>query len=35
MEDMFEAGPVTMKDGRPDLDRLNHIGAKYGMEYRT
>ncbi|WP_310728749.1 cupin domain-containing protein [Streptomyces sp. N2A] len=35
MEDMFEAGPVAMKDGRPDLDRLNHIGAKYGMEYRT
>ncbi|UZJ31572.1 cupin domain-containing protein [Streptomyces endophytica] len=35
MEDMFEAGPVTMKDGHPDLDRLNAIGAQYGMEYQT
>ncbi|AJT67335.1 hypothetical protein T261_5719 [Streptomyces lydicus] len=34
MEDMFEAGPVVMKDGHPDLGRLNEIGAAYGMEYR-
>lgn len=33
MEDMFQAGPVVMKDGHPDLDRLNEIGAKHGMEY--
>ncbi|WP_078866377.1 cupin domain-containing protein [Streptomyces sp. NRRL S-1448] len=35
MEDMFEAGPIAMKDGHPDLDRLNTIGARYGMEYRA
>ncbi|MFI9046273.1 cupin domain-containing protein [Streptomyces sp. NPDC053427] len=34
VEDMFEAGPVVMKDGHPDLGRLNEIGAKYGMEYQ-
>ncbi|MFE0190565.1 cupin domain-containing protein [Streptomyces sp. NPDC058989] len=33
VEDMFEAGPVVMKGGHPDLARLNAIGAKYGMEY--
>ncbi|WP_237289286.1 cupin domain-containing protein [Streptomyces gilvosporeus] len=34
VEDMFEAGPVVMTDGHPDLDRLNEIGAAHGMEYR-
>ncbi|MEU9113043.1 cupin domain-containing protein [Streptomyces sp. NPDC048483] len=34
VEDMFEAGPVATKDGHPDLERLNEIGAKYGMEYQ-
>ncbi|UKY49976.1 cupin domain-containing protein [Streptomyces inhibens] len=33
VEDMFEAGPVVMKGGHPDLGRLNEIGAQYGMEY--
>ncbi|MFI0213479.1 cupin domain-containing protein [Streptomyces lydicus] len=33
MEDMFEAGPVVMKGGHPDHDRLNEIGAKHGMQY--
>ncbi len=31
---MLEAGPVVMKNGHPDLDRLNEIGAAHGMEYR-
>ncbi|GAB7033787.1 hypothetical protein AB0G35_04960 [Streptomyces sp. NPDC021749] len=35
VEDMFEAGPVTMKDRHPTLDHLNAIGAKHGMQYQT
>ncbi|QIY55312.1 cupin domain-containing protein [Streptomyces sp. RPA4-5] len=33
VEDLCEAGPAIRKGGQPDLDRLNEIGAKYGMEY--